>query len=69
MRQHREVLAIVKEVNPTAEVVIWSDMFDPNHNAVEKYHLVNGPLTGSWEGLPKEVIVANWNSGKAAASR
>jgi len=41
---------------------VWSDMFDPFHNAVGKdYYLVNGPLTGSWEGLPKDVIVVNWN--------
>ncbi len=59
---------ILKEVNPKARVVVWSDMFDPNHNAVDHYYLVNGSLKGSWEGLPKDVIVANWNGGKAAAS-
>jgi hypothetical protein len=60
--------AIIKAVNPRARVVVWSDMFDPHHNAVEKYYLVNGSLEGSWEGLPKEVIIANWNSGKAKES-
>ena len=36
-------------------------MFDPNHNAVAKgYYLVRGPLTGSWEGLEKEVIILPW---------
>jgi hypothetical protein len=43
----------------------WNDMFDPYHNAVEgPYYLVNGPWTGSWEGLPKEVVILNWNFGK-----
>jgi hypothetical protein len=35
---------------------------------VDKYYLVNGPLTGSWEGLSKDVVIANWNGGKAAES-
>ncbi|HZL37302.1 MAG TPA: hypothetical protein VFC78_18425 [Tepidisphaeraceae bacterium] len=41
---------------------VWNDMFDPYHNAVKgPYYLVNGPLTGSWEGLDKDVLVVNWN--------
>jgi hypothetical protein len=49
-------------------VVVWSDMFDPNHNAVKDYYLVNGTLAGSWEGLDRSVWIANWNGGKAKAS-
>ncbi len=64
----RRCVEILKEVNPQARVVVWSDMFDPNHNAVDQYYLVNGSLRGSWEGLPKEVVIANWNRGKGAAS-
>lgn len=59
---------ILKSVNPGARIVVWSDMFDPNHNAVDRYYLVNGSLHGSWDGLSKDVIVANWNSGKARES-
>jgi hypothetical protein len=59
---------IIREIDPKARVVVWSDMFDPHHNAVDKYYLVNGPLTGSWEGLSKDVVIANWNGGKAAES-
>ena len=64
----RHCVAILKELNPRARVVVWSDMFDPHHNAVDKYYLVNGTLKGSWEGLPRDVIIANWNSGKAKDS-
>jgi hypothetical protein len=40
-------------------------MFDPYHNAVEgPYYLVNGPWTGSWEGLDKDVTIVNWNYGR-----
>ena len=44
---------------------VWNDMFDPFHNAVKgPYYLVNGPWSGSWEGLSKDVLVMNWNHGK-----
>jgi hypothetical protein len=64
----RRCSAILKSVNPRARVVVWSDMFDPHHNAVDKYYLVNGSLKGSWKGLAPEVIIANWNGGKARES-
>jgi hypothetical protein len=60
--------SILKAVNPQARIVVWSDMFDPYHNATDKYYLVNGSLKGSWEGLSRDVIIANWNEGKAAES-
>jgi hypothetical protein len=47
---------------------IWSDMFDPAHNARDDFYLVNGDLAESWEGLPREMIVVNWNHGQAAQS-
>lgn len=47
-----------------SEAYVWSDMFDPHHNAVKDYYLVRGDLAGSWEGLDKNVIVVNWNFGK-----
>jgi hypothetical protein len=48
-----------------ARAYTWNDMFDPFHNAVKgPYYLVNGPWTGSWEGLDKRVIIFNWNHGK-----
>lgn len=64
----RRCVDILKEINPKARIVVWSDMFDPNHNAVDRYYLVNGSWTESWKGLPADVTIANWNGGKAAAS-
>lgn len=43
---------------------VWSDMFDPSHNAHDRYYLVNGDLAGSWEGLSPDVVVVNWNFAK-----
>lgn len=64
----KRCVGIVRAHDPAARVAVWSDMFDPHHNAVDKYYLVNGSWKGSWEGLPKDVIIANWNGGKAAES-
>ena len=64
----KHCVEILRTLNPKCRIVVWSDMFDPYHNAVTNYYLVNGSLKGSWEGLPKDVLIANWNSGKAAES-
>jgi hypothetical protein len=64
----RRCVKIVHKIAPDAEVIDWSDMFDPHHNAVDKYYLVGSTLEKSWEGLDKSMIIANWNSGKAADS-
>jgi hypothetical protein len=64
----RRCVAVVRGINPSARLCFWSDMFDPHHNAVKDFYLVNGDLAGSWEGLPKDAIIVNWNSGKARES-
>ncbi|MBL9145081.1 MAG: hypothetical protein JNM99_15485 [Verrucomicrobiaceae bacterium] len=53
---------------PDARVFVWSDMFDPFHNAKPSYYLVKSDLTGSWEGLSRDAFIVNWNSDKAAES-
>src|SRR5207249_7607147 len=63
----KRCVGIIRDISPKAQIVVWSDMFDPNHNAVDRYYLVNGSLRGSWEGLPKDVVIANWNGGRRAA--
>lgn len=60
--------AEARKVSPKADVFFWSDMFDPFHNAHDDYYLVNGTLAGSWEGLPKNAVIVNWNSGKPTES-
>ena len=64
----RRCETIVKAIRPDAELIVWSDMFDPRHNAVKDYYLVNGTLEGSWLGLSKTTSIANWNSGHARES-
>jgi hypothetical protein len=64
----RRCAEVVRKIHPNAELFVWSDMFDPAHNAVDKFYLVNGSLEGSWEGLPSNVTIVNWNSGAKAKS-
>jgi len=51
---------ILRKYNPETEIYIWSDMFDPNHNARNNYYLVEGDFTGSWNYIPKDIIIAVW---------
>jgi len=51
-----------------ARVYVWGDMFDPFQNATRDYDLVNGDLTGSWEGLDSGVVIVNWNAGRIRSS-
>ena len=53
-------VGIIRKVNPQAEVFIWSDMLDPNHNAHADYYLVDGDFTGSWNYIPKDLIIVCW---------
>jgi len=61
----RRASAIIRNIRPDAGIWVWSDMFDPQHNAVDNFYLVNGSLKGSWKGLDKDVGIVNWNGGLA----
>jgi hypothetical protein len=41
---------------------IWSDMFDPYHNARGDYFLVKSSLERSWEGLDPGIVVMDWGT-------
>ncbi|MCC7290975.1 MAG: hypothetical protein IT449_02815 [Phycisphaerales bacterium] len=64
----RQCTSMVREVAPDATLYVWSDMFDPHHNAGQDYYLVRGDLARSWEGLDPKVIVAVWYLEKRAES-
>ena len=59
---------MIREADPKAEVAVWSDMLDPHHNAHGDYYLVEGDFSGSWEHVPKELIVATWYFAKRRVS-
>jgi hypothetical protein len=57
----RQAAQIIREIRPDAEIWVWSDMFDPLHNAVDHFYAVNGSLDGSWKGLDPGIGIVNWN--------
>ena len=61
----RRCAGIIRECDPGRPIYVWSDMFDPTHNAKPKgrYYLVKGegPWHGSWGGLDTDVVVVNWH--------
>ena len=51
---------ILRRYMPGVEVLIWSDMLDPHHNAHGNYYLVSGNFNGSWRHVPKDLVMAVW---------
>lgn len=56
----RRSVAAIRAASPQADIWVWSDMFDPSHNAHGDYYMVNGSWEGSWEGLTPDIGIANW---------
>lgn len=64
----RRCVEMIHAEDPGKPIYVWSDMFDPTHNATKDgktYFYVKGvdPWYGSWEGLPSEVTVISWAGG------
>ena len=63
-RSIERAFADLFEVAPNAEYYFWSDMIDPNHNAIEKYYQINSSLEGIWNYVdPDKVTLATWWEG------
>jgi hypothetical protein len=57
---------IIHKEAPGKPIAVWSDLFDPFHNAKpdgKRYYLTKGtsPWYGAWQGLPKDVLIMNWH--------
>ena len=60
----RQCTNMGKKLVPGGMMLVWSDMFDPSHNAHDDYYLSNGTWAGSWKGVASDLTIMNWNSGK-----
>jgi hypothetical protein len=60
--------SILRDYAPSLEIYVWSDMLDPNHNAHGNYYFVDGDFAGSWEHVPKNLIMAVWGGPPREAS-
>ena len=63
-RQH----AIIRKVDPKAEIAAWADMFSPTDNARNNYYCVKGDITGSWNHIPKDILMVVWENGHGPVS-
>ena len=50
----------IRDVHPGATVYVWSDMLNPVHNAHDGYYSCLGTFHGSWNLVPKDVVVVCW---------
>jgi hypothetical protein len=56
-------IGFIHEFSPNATIILWSDMFDPTHNAKKQgfYYLADEDFYGAWNYIPKEkVVIAVW---------
>jgi len=53
--------ALVRSVDKSIQIATFSDMFDPNQNALDQFFLMKGSAAGSIKGVPKDAIIANCN--------
>ena len=62
----RRCTGILRRTDPGKPIYVWSDMFDPFHNAAADgpFYLVKGtgPWHGSWTGLDPDITMVNWHT-------
>jgi hypothetical protein len=63
----RRCTGIARTAGGGKPLYVWSDMFDPDHNARKDYYLVNNTFAGSWKGLDRDVVVMKWGLPEKAA--
>ena len=49
--------SILRSYAFSLEIYVWSGMLDPNRNAHSNYYLANGDFAGSWDHVPKNLIM------------
>ena len=56
----------IRAVCPDADICMWSDMIDDNHNAIENYYLLYSPNRGGLQHVPRDITVMCWWGAKAS---
>lgn len=55
----------IRAVRPDAEIFMWSDMVDPNHNAQKDYYHCRTSFEGALDGVPADIVMVPWWEKKA----
>lgn len=64
----RKCIDLLRSIDADTGIVLYNDMYDPNHNAVDKTHkqsffpMVSGDFTDSWVGMDPTVTILNWQT-------
>ena len=58
----------IVRAHPGAEVHMWSDMLDPNHNGVKRYYNCRGSFEDAWKFIPKDIVIDCWYDRKSELS-
>ena len=53
-------MKMLRKFNKDMDIYVWADMFDPNVNARDKYFLTGSTYVGSWDHVPKDLIMVCW---------
>ena len=64
----RKMRAIIRTVRPDAEIFMWSDMVDPDHNGKKNYYHCRKTFEGALAGIPTDIVMVPWWSKKAEQS-
>ena len=64
-RHFRVQYDAIKEASPSADIYMWPDMLDVNHNAMKEYYLMDSPTRGALPYVPKDVTMVCWWGSKA----
>jgi hypothetical protein len=51
---------LIRKDNPNADIYLWSDMLDPNHNSHSKFCMLEGDPSSAWKYMPKNIIICCW---------
>jgi len=57
----KDETGLIRSVDKSVQIVLPSDMFDPNDNALDQFFLMKGSAAGSIKGVPKDAIILNSN--------
>lgn len=57
----RDETILVHSFDKTIQIATFSDMFDPNGNALDQFFLMKGSATDSIDGVSKDTLILNCN--------
>ena len=64
-KDYRAQYDAIREVCPDADIYMWPDMANINHNATDKYYLMQTTTKGALDFIPTDVTMVSWWGTKA----